>query len=130
MSGLRFIGLALVACTLGACSDESKIESEIHRTQPKAEFSNFKSISPEEYADAMDEWMKPIAGSSWRPLAREAVAGPQFAGAKFFSVEAQVTNYYGNLVKSIRYCSVLKGKADCPVYKSLTSLEDAKRGAQ
>jgi hypothetical protein len=85
----RVTGLALACCALAACSDQSKIEAEILESRPKAEFSDFRSITPNEYADALDEWMKPIAGAKWRPTGRETVAKPQFKGAEFYSVQTR-----------------------------------------
>lgn len=125
----RLPSLVLACCALAACSDQSKIESEIRENWPKAEFTEFKSIAPNEYADAMDEWMKPFAGSKWRPTGRETVARPQFKDAKFYSIQQQTTNGYGNVVKKLRFCSILDGEVNCQVTKSLTSLEDARRGA-
>ena len=126
---LRLMGLVLVVCALGACSDRSKVEAEINSAKGDFEFSDFKAIPREEYADAMDEWNKPFLGPRWRPVGRETVAKPQFADAKYYSIQAQRTNGYGNVVKAIRYCSILQGAVNCQVTKYLTSLEEARRGA-
>ena len=125
----RLTGLALACCALTSCSDRSAIESDLLESRPHAELSDFKSITPMEYADALDEWMKPIAGSKWRPTGRETVAKPQFKAAKYYSVQTQVTYGYGNVAKHRRYCSVLGADVSCMVTKSLTSLADVRRGA-
>ena len=119
--------LAVSACALlGAC-DEYKVKSSFNHKN--ATLSDFKSISRDEYAAALSEYDRPMAGSRWRSeAAQETLAQPQFADATFYSINVDRTNYYGTVVKSVRYCSILHGAANCDVQKQLTSHDEILKG--
>ena len=113
-------------CLLGAC-DESKVKASFNHKN--ATLSDFKAISREEYAAALSDYDRPMAGDRWRPeTATETLAQPQFRDAKFYSIHVERPNYYGTVVKTVRYCSILHGAANCDVVKELTSHEEILQG--